>query len=528
MGIVISRMAIPCLTVQGERSPGQGLSGGAHGDQLSLFIDTVSDYAIFLLDAEGNIVSWNRGAERIKGWTADEIIGQHFSTFYTAPDRERGHPQDELRIARRDGRYEEEGWRVRKDGSRFWANVVITALRDETGELRGFGKVTRGLTGRLLSEEQLRHSVSELQQANEELEQFRRLVASVRDYAIFMLDPGGHIATWNVGAQHIKGYQAEEIIGRHFSTFYTQVDRDRHHPQAELEIAAREGRYEEEGWRVRKDGTTFWASVTITAVRNESGTLVGYAKVTRDLTERREAEESLRFANEQLKRSNEELDRFAAVAAHDLSDPLRTIEGFADLLSRETLSEPGREFLGHITSTAERMQRLLANLLDYAKADEPASKSEPVALAPAADAVVASLAASVSERDAKVSVGIPADAVVLAAPGDVDILLQNLISNALKFGSAQGPRVDVAAERDELGWCIRVTDNGVGIQPADQERIFAAFQRAHPELGREGTGLGLAICERIARRYGGSIGLRSAPGQGSTFWVSLPPAVTTP
>ena len=513
--------------MQGERSPGRRLAGGAQRDQLALFIDSVADYALFLLDPDGTIISWNRGAERIKGYTADEIIGQNFSIFYSAADRERGHPQDELRIARRDGRYEEEGWRIRKDGSRFWANVVITALRDDSGELRGFGKVTRDLTGRLLSEEQLRHSAAQLQQANDELEQFRRLVASVRDYAIFMLDPGGHVATWNAGARNIKGYEAEEIIGRHFSVFYTQADRDRHHPQHELEIAAQEGRYEEEGWRVRKGGEQFWSGVTITAVRNDSGALVGYAKVTRDLTERREAEESLRFANEQLVRSNEELDRFAAVAAHDLADPLRTIEGFAELLGREPLSDQAQEFLGHVSATAQRMQRLLTSLLDYAKADEPAARAEPIALRPTADAVVASLAGLIAERSGEVAVEIPDDAAVHTAPGDVEVLLQNLITNALKFGGVQGPHVRVAAARDDLGWRIAVTDDGVGVQPADQERIFAAFQRAHPELGREGTGLGLAICERIARRYGGAIGLDTHLGQGSTFWVSLPPAVAT-
>src|SRR4051794_16894302 len=243
-------------------------------EQVRLLVGAVTEYAIFLLDAEGHIQTWNEGARRIKGWDADEIVGEHFSRFYTQEDRARGHPAHELEIATHEGRYEEEGWRVRKDGSRFWASVVITALRDESDTLIGFGKVTRDLTSRRLVEEQLRVSAASLSTANRELQQFRLMVASVRDYAIFMLDAGGHITSWNEGARTIKGYEESEVIGRHFSIFYTTEDRNRNHPAFELEVAAREGRYEEEGLRVRKDGATFWANVVITALRNEHGVLV--------------------------------------------------------------------------------------------------------------------------------------------------------------------------------------------------------------------------------------------------------------
>ena len=242
---------------------------------------------MFVLDPDGIVQTWNPGAERMKGYLRDEIIGQHFSRFYTEEDLARDHPAEELRIAAATGRYEEEGWRLRKDGTRFWANVVITALHDEKGELIGFGKVSRDLTVRRLAEEQTRAKALELEQANRQLAEYRRLVTSVRDYAIFMLDPAGHILSWNPGARHLKGYDPEEIIGRHFSVFYTDEDRARDHPAYELEVAVREGRYEEEGWRVRKDGTRFWAQVTITAVRDDDGRLTGFAKVTRDLSERK-------------------------------------------------------------------------------------------------------------------------------------------------------------------------------------------------------------------------------------------------
>jgi len=257
-----------------------GASQRSEERQLALLVSQAREYAIFMLDPDGFVRTWNPGAERMKGYTRDEIVGRHFSIFHTDEDRARDHPAGELRIAAAEGRYEEEGWRVRKDGSRFWADIVITPLY-EAGELVGFGKVSRDLTVRRMAEQE-----------------FRRLVSSVRDYAIFMLDPAGHILSWNIGAQHLKGYEPEEISSRHFSVFYTAEDRARDHPAHELEIAGREGRYEEEGWRIRKDGSRFWASVTITAIRDETGRLTGFAKVTRDLTERKRGEEALRAAVE--------------------------------------------------------------------------------------------------------------------------------------------------------------------------------------------------------------------------------------
>jgi PAS domain S-box-containing protein len=271
----------------------EGTASSDAADQLRLLIESQRDYAIFLLDTEGHVVTWNDGARRLKGYTGDDIIGRHFSQFYPPEDIAKGLPQRILESARVEGRHETEGWRVRKDGTRFWADVVITALRDEQGTLVGYGKVTRDLTVRQLATEELRAGAAELRTANAALEQFRLLVASVRDYAIFMLDPTGHILTWNAGAQNIKGYTADEAIGRHFELFYTDEARGREHPAYELEVATREGRFEEEGWRVRKDGTQFWANVVITALRDASGSLVGFAKVTRDLTERRIAQQRL-------------------------------------------------------------------------------------------------------------------------------------------------------------------------------------------------------------------------------------------
>ena len=260
---------------------------------LAALVAQVQDYAIFVLDPTGHVVTWNAGAGRFKGYAAQEIIGRHFSAFYPEEDVTAGKPAWELEVAEREGRLEDEGWRVRKDGTRFWANVVITALRGEDGSLKGFGKVTRDLTDRRAVELEIRESE----------ERLRLMVEAVQDYAILMLDPTGHVITWNAGAQRFKGYAAPEILGQHFSAFYLKEDVDAGKPAWELEVAEREGRLEDEGWRIRKDGTRFWANVVITALRGEQGELRGFGKVTRDLTERREAELALARAEQRFRRA---------------------------------------------------------------------------------------------------------------------------------------------------------------------------------------------------------------------------------
>ena len=239
-----------------------------------LFTERVREYAMIFLDKNGIVSSWNDGAEIMKGYRPEEIVGKHFSAFYSKADVENRKPQFELQVATMEGRSEEEGWRYRMDGSTFWASVVITAIKDVDGTLLGFAKITRDLTERKHHEEEVRQSE----------ERFRLLVHAVKDYAIFMLDPKGRVLTWNEGAKRIKGYEADEIVGRSLSTFYTPEDRERRHPEEFLHKAEREGRAEEEGWRVRKDGSKFRARVTLTAMRGADGKLQGFAKVTRDLT----------------------------------------------------------------------------------------------------------------------------------------------------------------------------------------------------------------------------------------------------
>jgi PAS domain S-box-containing protein len=499
----------------------------ARAEELARLVENVVDYAIFLLDPQGQVLTWNAGAERIKGYTAEEIVGRHFSVFYTPEDLARDHPANELEIASRAGRYEEEGWRVRKDGTTFWASVVITRISDDDGTIAGFGKVTRDLTTRRLAEERLRGTTERLEKANGELEQFRRLVLGVEDYAIFMLDPGGHVLTWNTGAERLKGYTAEEAIGRHFALFYTAEDKARDHPAHELEIAARAGRYEEEGWRVRKDGTTFWANVLITAVRDENRTLVGYSKVTRDLSERRMAEEALQRANEELGRKNAELDRFAGVAAHDLREPLRTIGGFSELLLQrygDALDERGHTYLGHIGRAVARMQTLVDDLLDFARGNEQTGARAPVGVADAVEQVLDELRGTIDERAVAVEVEVAPGLAVLASTVDIASVLRNLMSNAVKFADGERPAVTVRATAADGQARVEVVDNGIGIDPGERPRIFRAFHRLHSAAEYPGTGLGLAIAQRIVERNGGAIGVESVVGEGSCFWFTLPGA----
>ncbi len=282
-------------------------------------MEGVLDYAIYMLDPGGIVINWNPGAQRIKGYTADEIVGQHFSRFHTKEDRAAGMPARALDIATREGRHETEGWRVRKDGSRFWAATVIDVIRIETGELLGFAKITRDITERRQAQEALRESER----------QFRLLVSSVIDYAIYMLDPNGIVTNWNAGAQRIKGYTADEIIGQHFAKFFTDIDRSAGAPARSLRIAAEQGRFETEGWRVRKDGTLFWANAVIDAIRDERGELVGFAKVTRDVTERREAQLKLQHTQAQLAQSQkmDALGQLTGGVAHDFNNLLMVVSG---------------------------------------------------------------------------------------------------------------------------------------------------------------------------------------------------------
>ncbi|MGE4047297.1 MAG: PAS domain S-box protein, partial [Acetobacteraceae bacterium] len=288
-----------------------------------LLVQSVVDYAIFMLDPEGRVTSWNPGAERIKGYTREEILGSHFSRFYPPEELAAGVPARALRIAAETGRFHTEGWRIRKDGSRFWAMIVIDRI-DQGGKLLGFAKITRDMT---------EERAAQLE-ALEKERQFRLLVRGVTDYAIFMLTPDGCVSNWNTGAERIKGYTEPEILGEHFSRFYTEEDRAAGLPRKALETARREGRYESEGWRVRKDGSRFWAGVVLDAIADDQGELIGFAKITRDLTERREVQLELEKSREQLFQSQkmEAVGNLTGGLAHDFNNLLTGISGSLELM----------------------------------------------------------------------------------------------------------------------------------------------------------------------------------------------------
>jgi PAS domain S-box-containing protein len=493
-------------------------------ERFRLLVDSVKDYAIFMLDPQGHIVSWNPGAERINGYRAEEVIGKHFSIFYRKEALEAAHPQHELAVATSEGRYEEEGWRVRKDGSLIWVNVVLTALRDGNGRLRGFAKVTRDFTERKRTEEVLRQSE----------ERFRLMIEGVKDYAIFMLDPDGRIATWNEGARRAKGYEASEIIGKHFSIFYTKEAADSGHPMHELEVAVKEGRYEEEGWRVRKDGSHFWANVLITAVRGPSGELLGFTKVTRDLTEKRAAQQALQKLaadlelrvqerTEELLAANRELEAFSYSVSHDLRAPLRGLDGFSKMLlasAAEKLNPEERDHLQRVRAAAQRMSQLIDDMLDFSRLSRAPLATEAIDLSALAEQIVADLRQADTAREVDVVI-----APGLRAEGDprlLRVVLENLLGNAWKFTRKQPEaRIEMGRAVKDGRTTLFVRDNGAGFDMKYAGKLFMPFQRLHSSREFEGTGIGLATVNRIIQRHGGNVWAESAPEKGTTFTFTL-------
>ena len=477
--------------------------------RFQLLVEAVIDYGIFILDPTGHVVSWNSGAEKLKGYTREQILGQHFSVFYPPEVVAAGWPQEELRRARQQGRFEDEGWRVRRDGTRFWANVIITALFDSTGELTGFAKITRDLTERREHENALRQSEA----------RFRLLVESVRDYAIFMLDVDGNVRSWNAGAQALKGYAADEIIGRHFSTFYTPDDHAAGKPAAELVAARQHGRTEQEGWRVRKDGSLFWANVVVTAMRDERGELIGFAKVTRDMTDRRRLEE--------LERSSRMMSQFLAMLAHELRNPLAPMRNAVTLMQLEPTASPAlRNARDILDRQLTHVTRLVDDLLDIGRLTTGKIRLQ------REDVSIAELVARAGEparplieaRRHTLSIELPPQPVHVEADRTrLSQIMQNLLVNAAKY-TPDGGRVAVKAQSDDGFVTISVTDNGRGIPHGDLQRIFELF--AQGEVGSpndSGLGVGLTLARSLAEMHGGRLDAESpGPGQGSTFLLRLP------
>ncbi|MFC7551154.1 PAS domain S-box protein [Pseudoroseomonas wenyumeiae] len=489
-----------------------------------LLIRSVVDYAIFMLDRSGHVMSWNSGAEHIKGYTADEIIGEHFSRFYVEEDRAAGLPAKALKTATETGRFSAEAWRMRRDGTRFWAMVVIDAIYQD-GQLIGFAKITRDMT------EQRKAQLV----AMESERRFRLLVEGVTDYAIYMLDTNGRVSNWNAGAERIKGYTLADIVGQHFSRFYTPEDIESGLPWRALETARSQGRYEAEGWRCRKDGTRFWASVVIDAIYDE-GTLVGFAKITRDLTERREAQQQLEQSRELLFQAQkmEAVGQLTGGLAHDFNNLLTGISGSLELLkarvSQGRLDDLDR-YINSAQGAANRAAALTHRLLAFARRQtlDPKPTRPNKLAADMVDMVQRTVGPSIQLE----TVLAPGLWLTLCDPNQLENAILNLCINA-RDAMPDGGRLTIetsnirlegaAARQHDLEpgeyVAVAVADTGTGMPPDVAERAFDPFFTTKPT--GQGTGLGLSMIYGFAKQSGGQVRIRSEVGRGTAVTIFLP------
>jgi len=489
-----------------------------------LLIDALTDYAIYMLDPDGVVITWNAGATRLTGYRADEVLHHHYRMFHTPGEREAGLPEEALRIALREGRVQKEGWRLRKDGTRLWAHVVIDPVRSPAGELLGFAKITRDLTEQRAAEEALSRTEQE----------FRLLVQGVSDYAIYMLDPNGRITNWNLGAERIKGYRPSEVIGEHFSKFYTEEDRARGEPARALSVAAAEGRFEKEGWRVRRDGTRFLANVVIDPIRDEAGTLLGFAKVTRDITERVAAQQALEEAREAFFQAQkmEAIGQLGGGIAHDFNNLLMAVIGSLELLRKRLPDDArSRQLLENALQGAERGAALTSRMLAFARRQD----LDPTAtdLGGLVDGMTELLKRSLGPQidlETQFPAGLEP---VMADRNQLELALLNLAVNA-RDAMPEGGRIVIGARRETIGAthpshlppgdyvCLWLADSGSGM---DTETLAHATEPFFTTKGvGKGTGLGLSMVHGLAEQLHGRLTLHSAPDAGTTVEIRLPVA----
>jgi PAS domain S-box-containing protein len=493
--------------------------------RFRLLVEGVVDYAIYMLDLNGVITNWNAGAQRIKGYNAGDIIGQHFSIFYTAEDRVAGLPQRSLETAQREGKFEAEGWRVRKEGTRFLASVVIDPIY-EAGDLIGFAKITRDVTEKHAAQNALQDSERH----------FRLLVSNVADYALYMLDRNGYVSSWNSGGERIKGYTPTEIIGQHFSRFYTESDQAAGRPARALAIARETGRYEEEGWRVRKDGSFFWASVVIDPIHDDDGDLIGYAKITRDITERREAQAALEKIQKQLAESQkmDALGQLTGGVAHDFNNLLMVVTGNIQALKKVAAQDSkALRAAQAIELAAQRGAALTRQLLTFSR--RQSVFPQVINIRQRIESIREVLSSGVGNA-VELNIDIASDAwPVIVDTGEFEIALVNLVVNA-RDAMQEGGGVTVTAVNTFLGQdetaaageyvAISVADVGVGI-PADiLEKVFEPFFTTKA-IGK-GTGLGLSQVHGFAHQAGGTVKIASTLGKGTKITIYLPRALHDP
>ncbi|APV42654.1 hybrid sensor histidine kinase/response regulator [Pseudomonas frederiksbergensis] len=494
--------------------------------RFRLLIDAVIDYAIYMIDPDGIITSWNSGARRFKGYEEFEILGQHFSRFYTEEDRRAGLPQRALDTAIREGRFEGEGWRVRKDGTHFWCHVVIDPILDPSGKLLGFAKITRDLTDRKMAEEVLKQSE----------QQFRLLVQSVTDYAIYMLAPDGRLTNWNPGAQRIKGYLPEEVIGKHFSMFYTPEDREAGEPQRTLDIAVREGRFENKGWRVRKDGTRFLANVVVDPIWGETGTLLGFAKITRDITEVTQAQQTLEQTREALFQAQkmQAIGQLSGGIAHDFNNLLTVILGNLEIVRKRVGEDPKiTRLVDNATQGALRGVSLTQRMLAFARRQE--LKAEPVEIPALVQGIIGLLRSSLGPSVVLETRFSPELEPVLADVNQLELAVLNLVTNA-RDAMPHGGKIVISTKTEETVdqpqlsllpgryVCLSVSDTGEGM---DETTLGSAMDPFFTTKGiGKGTGLGLSMVHGYIEQLGGRFVLKSQKDIGTVAELWIPVATT--
>jgi PAS domain S-box-containing protein len=499
----------------GKGTPQRGLFESER--RFRLLVEGVVDYAIYLLDPSGLITNWNAGAQRIKGYAPDEVIGQHFGIFYLPEDREKGLPARALQTALDNGKFEAEGVRVRKDGTTFLASVVIDPIYED-GRLIGFAKITRDITEKSKSARELRESEA----------QFRLLVSGVTDYALYMLDPNGVVTNWNAGGQRIKGYLPGEIIGQHFSRFYSAADQAAGKPARALRLALENGRYEEDGWRVRKDGTFFWASVVIDPIRDDEDRLIGFAKITRDISERREAQLQMEKIQKQLAESQklDALGQLTGGVAHDFNNLLMVISGSIQTLKNLAGDDAkGLRAVQAIETASRRGAALTRQLLTFARRQSvnPQSIDLHDRIHSIRDVLDTGTGGFI-----ELSIDVGHDVwPVIVDSAEFETALVNLVINA-RDAMPAGGSVSIEAgnifiddgvrKGDHVA--IKVRDSGVGIPPDVVAKVFDPFFTTKP-IGK-GTGLGLSQVHGFAHQAGGTVSLESELGKGTAVTICLP------